>query len=172
MKQSPALGSWTHFAFEEDISGLSDELSKESNIDLTEVFNNEYILVKSEKMSPFLIKEIEKLDEDGENDHRYAFFAPTARFDYQDVFFPYHLFEDVQVQYFPGYNDMCFEEKQKFNTEYDIKEIYDFYNSIIEYSAQMNSENAVTVTDNSSGNAFTVTYSPDSKSVSFMFGNI
>lgn len=171
VKQSAALGNWTHFAIGKDLSTLSDELSKVSNIDSTEVFNNEYILVKSEKLSPFLIKKIEKYGEDGENDFRYAFFAPTARFDYQDIFFPYHLFDNAQIQYYPGYNDICFEENQEFHTEYDIKEIYEFYISIIEYSTQMSTQNAVTVSDNLSGNNFTVIYNPDSRSVTFNFSN-
>lgn len=171
VKQSPALGNWTHFAIGKDLSTLSDELLKKSNIDSTKCYKNEYILVKSEKKSPFIIKKIEKLGIDEENDYRYAFFAPTARVDYQDIFFPYHLFDNAQIQYYPGYNDMCFEENQEFNTEYDIKEIYEFYNSIIEYSTQMSTQNVVTVSDNLSGNIFTVTYNPDSSSVTFKFSN-
>lgn len=172
VKQSPALGNWTHFAIEKDVSSLSDELLDKSNIDSTKVYNNQYILIKSEKISPFIIKNVEKLEIDGENDYRYAFFAPTARFDYQDVFFPYHLFDNVQIQYYPGYNDMCFEESQKFNTKYDIKEIYEFYSGVIGYSTQMSDKNVVTVSDNLLGNIFTVTYNPESKNVSFKFSNL
>lgn len=168
VKRSPYLGNWTHFAVEKDIFSFSKEIENKTNS--ADVFGNEYIIIKSENNFPFLIKEIDKIESDENGDYRYAFFAPTARFkDEIDIFFPYHLMDDISIQYYPGYNNIIFDETQKFKTNYDIKEILNFYDGIDKYSTEWISKNKIKISDDYTDNTFVVTYDSDLKTVMFSF---
>lgn len=141
VKQSPALGNWTHFAVEYDIYELSEIISEQNNVEYSEVFDDKFILIKAEDKSPFLIKEIDKIETDAENDRRYAFFAPTIRLGETDIFLPYHLIENPPVQYYPGYSGPGVLSEYTSGTifgleNYDFEDLYEFYADIDIYSVE------------------------------------
>ena len=99
------VGSPTeHFSVKMDLKELSDAIIKSDSSVTTEIYQNEYIVVRTES-SFFLLQEREQ-----EKDayHRYTFFAPVACFDtvtpqgVATMYVPYHLINGVTVQYVHG----------------------------------------------------------------------
>ncbi len=99
------VGSPTeHFSVKMDLKELSDAIIKSDSSVTTEIYQNEYIVVRTES-NFFLLQEREQ-----EKDayHRYTFFAPVACFDtvtpqgVATMYVPYHLINGVTVQYVHG----------------------------------------------------------------------
>ncbi len=97
------------FSVKMGLDELADAVKKADGSLTVTVCRDKMILIET-KSGFFYLLPIEKTEEDGEDDVRYSFFAPAARFridterdTYVDMYVPYHLIEGVQIQTEIGY---------------------------------------------------------------------
>ena len=124
-------GICTRFVISEDINGLSELIAKKNPSLSTAVYQNRFILITMDS-SFGMIKPIEKLEEDKENENRYVFFVPVGTFGgYGNLDVPCHLIKDeiwIDALHSPQ------EDRPPVKTEYEvtgtIEEFYDFYKKL------------------------------------------
>lgn len=104
VKRSNVSSPSQRFSVNMNLEELANAIMTADSTLSTEIYQDRFILVKT-KSNFFLLEPIEKLDEDRENESRYEFFAPVARFEintprdtYVDMYVPYHLLNELMVQ--------------------------------------------------------------------------
>jgi len=142
VKKAYRSGDYTNFAHSRAIHDFA-ELVENNNKDYrltTQIYQDEYILITrqsehNENISFFLIKSIDKIDNEQEN--RYLFFAPIAHLrsldgavqNSIDIHIPYHLMVNIDPQMYRA--DFYIENEKTVTFTYEtigtIDDYFDFY---------------------------------------------
>lgn len=125
-----------NFAVSEDIDGLKQLIENNGEDILVEKYQQKYLCLYGEQ--PFLIEEVEKLEVDAENDHRYFFYAPLATLELIDksnsslpvvkkkaqFHLPVHLLKEFERE---SYYDYIFDIDYSCELVSDFDVVADFY---------------------------------------------
>lgn len=122
-----------YFSVNKSIEELADIIAKSDSSLSVRTYQEKFLLIDT-ATNFFLIEPVEKLNEDKEDENRYALFAPIATFeintptdDYINMYIPYHLIKGVTVQHYPD-SENAYPKTIETESYGTIDEFYDFYN--------------------------------------------
>lgn len=134
-----------NFAVSEDIDELKQLIENNGEDILVEKYQQKYLCLYGEQ--PFLIEEVEKLEVDAENDHRYFFYAPLATLELIDksnsslpvvkkkarFHLPVHLLKEFERE---SYYDYIFDIDYSCELVSDFDALADFYRAFKIYEVE------------------------------------